>query len=106
MEASVKKEVFKPTPDEVRAHNKTHLPFRSWCPHCVNGKAQGHPHFRGDTRDDHDVPTISIDYSFLTSQESVSDESDESVNHSMPILCYTDDHRGTVYADVVPNKRG
>ena len=25
----------KPTPEEVAEHELTHLPFRSWCSHCV-----------------------------------------------------------------------
>ena len=29
-----------PTPDEVRAHRITHLPFRDWCPVCVAGRAK------------------------------------------------------------------
>ena len=27
-----------PTTAEVEAHNVSHLPFRSWCPHCVRGR--------------------------------------------------------------------
>ena len=26
---------IKPSQEEVDAHMLTHLPFRSWCPHCV-----------------------------------------------------------------------
>ena len=26
-----------PSEMEVRTHNLTHLPFRAWCPHCVQG---------------------------------------------------------------------
>ena len=26
-----------PTPREIEEHNVTHMPFRSWCPHCVAG---------------------------------------------------------------------
>ena len=33
-----------PTPAEVEKHNATHLPFRSWCPACVEGKARDKPH--------------------------------------------------------------
>ena len=29
-----------PTTAEVELHNATHLPFRSWCPSCVSGKAR------------------------------------------------------------------
>ena len=31
----------KPSQAEVDTHMTTHLPFRSWCPHCVRGKSKG-----------------------------------------------------------------
>jgi len=37
---------LKPSDAEIRAHNLTHLPFRSWCPHCVRGKAVAGVHRR------------------------------------------------------------
>ena len=33
-----------PTEEAVREHEKTHLPFRSWCRWCVLGKAKSNPH--------------------------------------------------------------
>ena len=29
---------------EVEAHNLTHLPYRSWCKHCVRGRGKELPH--------------------------------------------------------------
>ena len=40
-----------PTPREVEEHNVTHLPFRSWCPHCVSGKAQYRHHKQREGQD-------------------------------------------------------
>ena len=34
-----------PSQEEVEIHNLSHLPYRSWCPHCVKGKAKGAAHF-------------------------------------------------------------
>ena len=28
----------RPTVKEVELHNRTHLPYRNWCPHCVRAK--------------------------------------------------------------------
>ena len=28
-----------PTPQEIQEHNITHMPYRSWCPSCVQAKA-------------------------------------------------------------------
>ena len=33
-----------PSQTEIDEHNMTHLPFRSWCRHCVRGRAESHPH--------------------------------------------------------------
>ena len=33
-----------PTKAEVPRHNLTHLPYRSWCPECVKGRAKADPH--------------------------------------------------------------
>ena len=35
-----------PTKEEVMAHMVNHIPFRSWCAHCVKGKGNGNPHRR------------------------------------------------------------
>ena len=30
----------RPPQEEVDAHMLTHMPLRSWCPHCVRGKSK------------------------------------------------------------------
>jgi len=67
----------KPTLAEVQAHNLTHLPYRSWCPHCVRGKGKSLDHRTLDKERNHQVPTVSMDYCFMGRQD------DES---TMPIL--------------------
>ena len=47
-----------PTPKEVEDHNVTHLPFRSWCLHCVSGKAQDRPHKRSENQNEKQIPEI------------------------------------------------
>ena len=39
--ARIAKLVSLPLKEEVEAHNGSHVPYRSWCPHCVNGKGKG-----------------------------------------------------------------
>jgi hypothetical protein len=34
----------RPTQTEVEDHNRTHLPYRNWCPHCVQGKGKDLDH--------------------------------------------------------------
>ena len=33
-----------PTAAEVEEHNRTHIPFRSWCQWCVEGRGRGDQH--------------------------------------------------------------
>ena len=35
-----------PTREEWEEHMILHLPYRNWCPHCVNGRAKNEPHRR------------------------------------------------------------
>ena len=53
-----------PSPEEEKEHMLTHLPYRSWCVHCVRGKGRAMDHRRqgeGDRR----VPEVHLDYCFL-----------------------------------------
>ena len=48
-----------------KADQKTHIPFRNWCPHCVRGKCKGARHKKGEKSEEekeHEVPVISLDY--------------------------------------------
>ena len=66
-----------PTLREIEEHQIAHVPYRSWCAHCVRGKAHAtaHPRSAGEK-----LPgrrqTIAIDYFFLGKKE----------ESSMPIL--------------------
>ena len=52
-----------PTQKEIEEHRIDHMPFRSWCEHCVAGRATGEQHRAvGDKRL---VPVISFDYLFV-----------------------------------------
>ena len=59
-----------PTQAEVYEHNMTHLPYRSWCAHCVRGRGEAHPHNKsGDEERDviaHGAPTASAGAERLT----------------------------------------
>ncbi len=53
-----------PTQAERDAHVATHLPFRSWCAHCVHGRRDAPPHFR-TKRGAGEIPEVSFDYAFI-----------------------------------------
>jgi hypothetical protein len=54
---------YTPTETERQLHNLTHLPYRDWCTHCVNGKGKEAQHRKlGTDR----TPTVQLDYQFIT----------------------------------------
>ncbi len=53
-----------PTQAERDAHNTTHLPFRSWCDECVQGRKDAPPHCR-TKRGPGEIPEVSFDYAFI-----------------------------------------
>ena len=84
-EAELPKKVYcdmRPSKEEVDSHNATHLPYRSWCPHCVRGKARRRNHRKRKRKANGGVPIISMDYMWLKGKK----EEGESVNNGNPIL--------------------
>ena len=56
---------LRPSKEEVELHNTSHLPFRSWCPHCVRGKAKRRAHRKKLREMRSGIPVISLDYMWL-----------------------------------------
>ena len=52
-----------PTREEVEKHNLTHLPYRNWCPICVQAKGKDMDHCK-DKGGDRNLPEYSFDYCF------------------------------------------
>ena len=50
-----------PSSSEVADHQLTHLPFRNWCPHCVNGRATEMGH-RRQPRTERGLDQFHFDY--------------------------------------------
>ena len=53
-----------PSKAGVEAHNLNHLPFRSWCRHCVRGRGQEESHRKAEERDGDGVPEVHLDFAF------------------------------------------
>ena len=49
-----------PTQREWEEHRIDHWPFRSWCPHCVKGRATGKQHNRRS--EESEIPVFGFDY--------------------------------------------
>lgn len=58
----------KPSAEEVALHEMTHLPFRSWCSHCVRGRGRAADHRA--VKEERGVGEIHVDYGFVGSAES------------------------------------
>ena len=55
-----------PTAAQIAAHNITHLPYRSWCPHCVAARRPNSHHSRtGQSEDQKSSPLLVADYCFM-----------------------------------------
>ena len=51
-----------PTREEVDRHYATHMPFRSCCPICIQGKGKENPHHRSTGKPSGEKPTVGMDY--------------------------------------------
>ena len=53
-----------PSPEMVARHNLTHLPYQSWCPHCVASRKNNQAHQEGKSAP-RSLPLLVLDYCFL-----------------------------------------
>ena len=95
----------KPTAKQIAEHELTHMPFRSWCTHCIRGRARNDQHRRqkegADDKDDC-VTTWSMDYADFTNNV-VGLEGETEREHSTVLVCH-DSRTGGITADVVEQK--
>jgi hypothetical protein len=87
-----------PTMEEYQAHRADHMPYRSWCPHCVNGRATGHQH-KGQ-KEKQRVPQLGFDYLHGTESFALASGEEETVK----ILVAKCHQSKCVFANVVPQK--
>ena len=62
-------EVYTPSTEEVRRHNITHMPHRSWCPQCVAGRSKDDAHRKRHEPEEGRGPEVHYDYAFLRNKE-------------------------------------
>ena len=105
-----------PSAQEVELHNTTHIPFRSWCPYCVAGKAKANAHRSQDEDKVCSDNVVSIDYAFVGDKREsrpedpeVSDADDEGeveaeTGKNLTVLVLRDRRTRYVSSSVVPRK--
>ena len=54
-----------PTQAQIDAHNATHLPYRSWCPHCVAARRPNSHHRSSSSKAQRSEPLLVADYCFV-----------------------------------------
>ena len=67
-----------PSEEEVEIHNATHIPYRSWCPYCVKGKAVAGKHVKQKGQEN-EVSTVSMDYFYFIKAEEESERGPPSI---------------------------
>ena len=86
---------------EKDEHEKTHIPFRSWCTACVRGRKRKKPHMRRSEEEKAEerqsaVPRISMDYHFMSKE-------DEEAKKN-PMLTMVNEKTGDKYTRAVGRK--
>lgn len=83
----------RPTKKEVEEHEKTHVPYRSRCEHCVRGRGRDLDH-RADAGEERRLSEYGFDYCF---------PGDE-FGHKLTILCGRERNTGMIMGAAVPHK--
>ena len=84
-----------PSRQEWEEHCATHVPYRSWCPHCVRGRGLADAH-RAAEREEVEHPVVSFDYGFLTTAQGE--------DRGAPLLVGRERRTGMTLAMIVPAK--
>ena len=84
-----------PTVEERREHELTHLPYRSWCRHCVKGRGKEEPCRRTGGAGEEGLPELHVDYMFM---------GEEKEGKTLAILVGRERETKAVMATVVPRK--
>ena len=91
--------IITPSLKERQEHERTHIPYRSWCRHCVAARASNPAHrgrrFATAVGEDKDMKQVSYDYCFMR---------DQLGSESAKILVSRDRATRMVSAHVVPVK--
>ena len=67
-----KKSPKDPTIRQREEHERTHMPYRSWCEDCVRSRARNAPHHKKgpeDPLEEIKVPRVHMDYFFMSRED-------------------------------------
>ena len=93
----------KPTQEMIAANEVSHLPFRSWCRHCVRGRVKSFQHRRVQhDQDDEAHPVVSLDYAFFGAPGELEQEAIGGAK--MPVLVVKDRFSKAMFTHLLPSK--
>ena len=91
-----------PTRAERDEHEKTHMPYRSWCVHCVRGRGRSDAHKTNPVKEEYRKPQLSADYWFLGAAQG--ELGQEDTHDKTPVLVMYEKLSKCTFAHVVPCK--
>ena len=97
-----------PTKSEKEDHELAgHLPFRSWCEHCIRGKGHEAGHYKTKEKKDA-LPEVHVDYAFIGGGGGVGKEEagnlEKQDKELIPMLVIKEKDTRMLMACVVPMK--
>ena len=84
----------KPGTIEINEHEKTHLPYRNWCRHCVKGRGKEMSHTK--SKNEHRLPEVHLDFCFVGREGEPGE--------TLPVLVVREGLTKMVLASAVPSK--
>ena len=87
--------VKEPSPEEIRLHQLTHLPYRGWCSACVSNRARSDRHERARS-DERQCSTFAFDFCYTARSATPT--------HKLVCLVGVDSHTGAQQAWPIPQK--
>ena len=111
VEPMVKRMEQRPSQEDVDQHMLTHIPYRSWCDHCVRGRAVN-DHHKKSRGQESSIPVISIVYAYFgeTSDERKERKNKEKNGEStqieeMPFIAVKDRMSKKVWAFLLSKRK-
>ena len=93
-----------PTRSEFEDHCVTHVPYRTWCNRCVEGRGREAGHSR-QSNEGRSIPTVSFDHALVGDKEEITIQEQTDVEEgSVKIFVVRDLMSKAVFAHVVPKK--
>ena len=94
----------RPSQDERKEHEATHVPFRDWCTRCIMNRGRSHHHVtKRQCEDESRRPTIAVDCNFMEMEFVVNAHT--ILEESVAGIAVKEDRRQNIMRSVALKKR-